>query len=275
MEIWHRIGYNRNGRETLDISLRGLGVEFKQPTLPGAEEIAVFNISESDSRWDQVSLLIRHLDLFHAVETTFTNEEIRQAEWVRVIPTFEYGYPQPKSWSNQQPNLTNTCPHCHAGFIQIAPYRLSGEPRIGKRHFFSLYWTYTLFARQEVITAIVEQNAKGYQIWEAILDRIKLPSKTVAQIYPVVVAEAGLLDTNALHSDRCLECGIVTYQYHNRGYMHFQRGAIPDGADFVRTREWFGEGRHKFQEILVSNRLAQLILDKGWIGVRLKPLLLI
>ncbi len=52
--------------------------------------------------------------------------------------------------------------------------------------------------------------------------------------------------------------------------MKFKKGVLPNGTDFVRTKEWFGSGRIAFQEILVSNRVAQLFLEKGWKGFRLK-----
>lgn len=45
---------------------------------------------------------------------------------------------------------------------------------------------------------------------------------------------------------------------------------MPTDVDFVRTDEWFGSGLIAFREILVSNRVARLILDKGWQGVRMK-----
>lgn len=54
--------------------------------------------------------------------------------------------------------------------------------------------------------------------------------------------------------------------------MHLKREALRSDVDVLLTHEWFGSGGHMgFREILISNRLARLILEKGWGGVALKP----
>lgn len=57
--------------------------------------------------------------------------------------------------------------------------------------------------------------------------------------------------------------------------MYVRREAIPEGVDFVRTHEWFGaRSKAAYREILVSNRVARLVLEKGWKGVRFKVVVL-
>ena len=46
--------------------------------------------------------------------------------------------------------------------------------------------------------------------------------------------------------------------------------------DVAVTDEWFGSGaRLGYREILISNRFARLILERGWRGVALKPVTLV
>ena len=57
--------------------------------------------------------------------------------------------------------------------------------------------------------------------------------------------------------------------------MHLKASTLPSNVDLVRTAEWFGSGRNAYREILISNRLATLILDNGWKGVDLKAVRLV
>jgi hypothetical protein len=52
--------------------------------------------------------------------------------------------------------------------------------------------------------------------------------------------------------------------------MYLKREALLPDTDFVLTHEWFGHGLLAWREMLVSNRVANLILAKGWSGVRFK-----
>ncbi len=75
----------------------------------------IFDISESDPLWGTIfQLLKKHegLDIYRSgdiFETFFSEKEIREAKWLRLIPTFEQGYPQPKgNWPIKQLQL-NQC----------------------------------------------------------------------------------------------------------------------------------------------------------------------
>jgi hypothetical protein len=60
-----------------------------------------------------------------------------------------------------------------------------------------------------------------------------------------------------------------------RGAMYLKRDALVPDVDVMQTYEWFGSGHSAYREILVSNRLARIILDEGWKGVALKVVELI
>jgi ribosomal protein S27AE len=271
MEIWHRVMFGRG--DSVNSALDFLGVKYKKFLLPGEHYVVIFEIAETDHRWPQVTELIREknaADLFH---TVFTPEEILSAEWIRLIPIFEQGYPQPKeTWVENPLNYENECPKCGAGFRQKAPFRLAKEPRLGKHDFLCLYWTYTVFCTPKVLEALQAHQIRGYEVWEAIIHRINQPSKVVSQLVFPNVAGPGLADVDKLKPDTCPRCGITKYAYHKRGYMHLKREALRSDVDVLLTHEWFGSGGHSgFREILVSNRLARLILEKSWRGVALKP----
>ncbi len=228
---------------------------------------------ESDPRWSQVNALVREKNALDMYDTIFTEPEVLSAEWVRLKPVFEQGYPQPEAemmW--KQITYENQCPQCGAGYQQKAPFRLAKEPRLGKHDFLCLYWTYTVFCTPKVLEALRAHQIRGYEVWEAIIHRTNQPSKVVSQLVFPSVAGPGLAEVDKLQPETCAQCGLTKYAYHKRGYMHLKREALRPDVDVLLTNEWFGSGGYSgFREILISNRLARLILEKGWRGVALKP----
>lgn len=275
MEIWHRITYNK--LDAVDHLLDRWAIDSIKSPLPGDGYILTFEIAESDRRWPEVAKLLRERQTLDLYDTVFTSQEIEAAEWVRLIPLFEQGYPQPKeSWVENPLNYENECPKCGGGYRQKAPFRLAKEPRLGKHDFVCLYWTYTVFTTPAVIAALEAAGIQGYERWDAVLHRAKQPSQVASQLVFPVIAEAGLADEDKLQPETCPQCGLTKYGYHKRGYMHMRRHALRTDVDIQLTQEWFGSGGYSgHREILISNRLARLILAHDWRGVRLKPVELI
>jgi hypothetical protein len=275
VEIWHRITFGKF--ETVEHIIQRLDISYKKtPGLHGYH-ILTFELTESDPRWPQIAALVQEKKALNIYDTQFTESEILDAERVRLIPVFEQGYPQPEEnmdW--KRITYENACPSCGVGYGQKAPFRLAKEPRMGKHHFLCLHWTWTLFCTPEVLETLKAQQIQGCEVWEAILHRSGEPSDVVSQLVFPKVTEPCLADVDKVKPEHCPECGITKYAYHKRGYMHLRRDALETNLDVVVTHEWFGSGGHGgFREILVSNRLASLILEKGWHGVALKPVELI
>lgn len=277
MKIWHRVSFT--SIDGVDTIIEKLGIKYKKT--PGLHEyyLITFEIEESDARWPQIAKLMREKgkpDLFF--DTVFTPEEILSAGWVRLIPLFEQGYPQPEAtWVTHPINYEGECSQCGAGFRQVAPFRLAKEPRMGKYDFLCLYWTYTVFVTPRVLEALRAAHIQGFEVWEAVIGkRNPRPSQVVSQLIFPHIAGPGLLAEGEVEQETCPECGTTKYGYHKRGYMRFRRSALPEGVDFVQTWEWFGAGgRSAHREILISQRVARLIIEQGWRGVRLKPVQLV
>lgn len=277
MEIWHRVGFH--SKDAVDSILERLGVKFRKTPLLGESYLITFELKESDPRWPEIALLMQEKgvpDRFF--ETVFTPQEILSAKWVRLIPVFEQGYPQPEAtWVTNPINYEGKCRQCGAGFRQVAPFRLAKEPRMSKYDFLCLYWTYTVFTTPRVLEALRAAHIQGFEVWEALIGkRNSRASQVVSQLIFPHIAGPGLLDEGELEKETCPECGTTKYGYHRRGYMRFRRNALPEDTDFVQTWEWFGAGgRSGHREILISQRVARLIIEQGWRGVRLKPVELV
>lgn len=277
MDIFHRVSFNSTSSPKLLKAIEELGITYKVIELPGGGGKAIFfEISESDPLWENTLQLLKTnlgFDIYRGgdvFETFFTENEIRATEWVRLIPTFEHGYPQPQTnWPFKQLSLSNVCPKCGI-YEQTSNMRLKKEPNIGKKAFMTLIGIGEVFARPLVFSSFESIGAKGYDVWEAIIHKTQQPSKEVSQIYIPGISQPGIIGVESMRQVICTVCGIVKYYPHKKGLMYLKKDALLPGVDFIKTYEWFGSGLNAFREILISNRIAKLILDKGWQGVRLK-----
>lgn len=273
MEIWHRVTFGH--KDGVDSVIQDSGIESKRTPLPGGGYLLHIDIEESDSQWPLVAALVREKHALDMCESKFNQEEQLSAEWLRLKPVFERGYPQPESTWEQQ-TYNHICPSCGLAYDQKVPFRLKKEPRIGKHDFLSLYWAYTVFCTPKVLAAFQAGGLRGYDTWVPLVGREKLPSQVVTQLLLPQIAGPGLADEDKQQPEPCEACGLTKYRYHNRGYMRYRAEALHRDTDFQMTWEWFGSGsRIGFREFLISNRVARMIVAEGWRGVQLKPLELI
>lgn len=268
MDIWHRVTFSY--KDNVDSAFEALNLKYKKNPFPGEGYLIHFDIYESAVVWPQVEALIRQKNALDVFDTIFTPEEILQAEWVRLIPVFEQGYPQPyATWVTNPINYKDHCPACGT-FQQATSFRLKKEPHLGKQDFMSLFWTYALFCTPHVFDELEAHGIRGYEKWDAIIHKIALPSQKVSQLYVPTVANPGLVRAEDLKREICSACGFTKYYPHMRGVMYLARTAVVSDVDILQTYEWFGSGHSAYRELLVSNRFAKLILEKGWRGIRLK-----
>jgi hypothetical protein len=277
LEILHRISIDSKKDAEFMAAILNFGIEHTTVELPGGESnLITFVISESDLRWTTIRKLLKIQlgnDIYKAggqYETTFSEHEIRSAKWLRLIPSFEQGYPQPQSqWPLKQMSYENVCPQCGI-YIQTKNLRLKKEPSLGKNSFMSLIWANEVFCTSDVLVGLETIGAIGYSPWDAIIHKTGQPSKIIHQLFVPRIALPGLVIDKYLKWVVCSTCGIKKYYPHWRGIMYLRKEAMVSEIDFILTNEWFGSGLIAFRELLVSNRVATLIIDKGWQGVRFK-----
>jgi hypothetical protein len=272
MDVYHRVTFNKE--DGVDKQVEELGIKYMRSPL-FERYIITFEIYESSPNWPEVNRLIqqhRALDLY---ETVFSNEDILQAQWLRMVPTLEQGYPQPqKAWLRDRPNWENWCYDCGT-FRQKSSYFLQKEPSLRKNSFFSLLWTYTFFCKHEVFDILSDHHIHGFEKWDALIYKTKQPSTMVAQLVTTQAAKASLLRVDDLSGTVCTKCGITKYHYHKLGVMYLQQDALNGDFDILHSYEWFGDGHAAHQEMLVSNRFARLALEYQWKGIRFKVVQLV
>jgi len=271
MDVYHKIAINsKKDAEFLSV-IKKIGIQHQILILPGGlSSLITFDITESDSRWETISKLIAEKGASDISETYFSDDEIRSAEWLRLVTAFEQGYPQPKlEWPLKQQSYEIRCPQC-AIYRQSGPMRLAKEPHLGRKSFMSLIWCGEIFCKPEVIFELTGIHAQGYEVWDALIHKTGKPSEIVRQLYVPSVASSGVIFEDDLKRKTCTLCGTTKYYPHVKGILRIRREALLTDTDFMLIHEWFGHGLLAWREMLVSNRVAALFLDKGWQGVRFK-----
>ncbi len=269
MEIQHRINFTSEAH--VEATLDALGIRYTKTPLFHRYLVHV-DIKESHPAWPAVAALAEEKDAGDLYHTEFSPREISEAEWSVLARDFHQGYPQPES-SWKKTTYENECPKCGGGYSQKGPFHISKEPRLGKRSFMSLYWTYAVFCTPEVLAGLRASGIVGYEEWPVVLRRTREPSTQVSQLVFPVIAAPGLADESKLEPATCPVCGLTKYGFCQRGQLHLQRASLSTEVDAQVTYEWFGSGRYGgYRAILVSNRLARLILERKWRGVVLQPI---
>lgn len=275
MEIIHRIAFNSNTKPELRKLLDQLGISYTVtpfPHQPPGTGSVHFDISESDPVWPRLRESLERWPVSDVYDTLFTEEEILAAEWVRLVPVYEKEYLKPGNLAWRDYLFKGRCPNCGAGRQQKAPIRLSKEPERPLKYVVSPIASYFMLCSPEMIAEMEDAGIKGYEVWPVLQHRTSEPFAHTVQVYIPEVANPGLMWAEGLSPTHCEVCGRTKYRPHMRGVMYFRQGAFEgkEGIDILLSYEWFGSGRAAYREIIISNRLARLILEKSWKGVRMK-----
>jgi hypothetical protein len=272
MKIWH----HSNLEPDTESLLQAEGVKYERAystVVPEQVNFLSLDIAESDPAWPRLSQRVKKEGGF--VWTEFTSQEIWDAEWLMLHATHSIGYPVPNkaSWSDLY--IQARCATCGVGWQQIAPFRVKKEPHMGRNAFASFWGAFELLCTPEVLDALKAEGIRGYEEWPLLLQKTGEPSQLLKQLIipnitlPALAEEAA--ETERFRKNICSTCGKTWYSFYVRGMMPLRREALLHDVDFQLTYEWFGSGRAARHEILVSRRVARMIVQKNWKGIALSP----
>jgi hypothetical protein len=71
-------------------------------------------------------------------------------------------------------------------------------------------------------------------------------------------------------------CGRVKYHVpRSKRLVHYSRSAFEEAPDIVLSAEWFGSDAAASQHVIVSNKVAKIVLAHKWKGLKLDPIELV
>jgi hypothetical protein len=204
-------------------------------------------------------------------DTYFSEDEILNSEWSRIIVENVKKYPQPEAtWVTNPINYDEFCRNCGT-HVQARPFRIQAETKWGFFHFFTFFWGHAIFAQKKVFDTIRRNKLRGVIRMDMLINRTGAPTVDIFQLLPTNITRGGFLAEKNIRATNCKKCGNRKFSYHSRGVMRYKRDPIMKDTDILYTREWFGAGRKDaWREVLISNKFARLIQQEGWKGVRLK-----
>lgn len=277
MKIIHRVGINLKIHSNAAKEFENEKMKMK---IIGNEKIGFhgfFDISESDARWPKVKKILECEGLFYTVtNAVFTKKEIKSAKWIYIGPDYMCGYPMPDGYAEYE-DISFTgdkqCSSCGIGLEQKATIHLKGEPKMGKKSFMSIFWTYNIFATSAVFEIMAKNGITGYDPLPAIHQRKNTNLKTVMQLSVPRKLDMSIIDDNLVRDKN--PCGHLKYNVLTRGMMRFPRQAFEDMPDFVQTCDWFGSGHSAFRLVLASAKFVKIYMENKWKGLSLSPVELV
>jgi rRNA maturation protein Nop10 len=269
MKIIHRIGLSAEPEVT--DTLHSLEIAFGEPDSP-LVRIVSFDIDESHRSWGKLQPLLAGWNASDIVRTEFSASERANATYLKVAPAWHHGYPQPEDdfgYLQATYDLKDYCPTCGIGKKQVAPFRIKGEPKWGKRHVLQLNWVFDEYlvlpsVWEEVFCPVgigrlaVEDHQAGEQL------------RTVVQLEIKATAKSKLSMDDKYLSEICRSCGRTKFLPISRGF--FPAFATDPSFQVCRTQEYFGSGASAWNAIVVSNAMYKNFQDHKLSGVTFVPL---
>ena len=275
MEIWHRVSID--GKDAAYWQSHGLKMTPILSALDaeGRPKSWIAEMTESDPRWPELKPYVE--GRLNFISTFFTDEERLAAEWCILRGTGPLRPTEPVGGNWSRDYYEGRCPVCGSGWRQIAPFHVAREPRLGCNALGSFGYAsaYALFAINEVFAAFEAERIRGVDSWPFLVGKDKHPADNVKQLLIKSVAGPAIADELVEHEryrwSNCSGCGQRWHLFYSRGMLPLHRSALRTDVDFQMTHEWFGSGRAARREILVSRRVAKVILTKKWKRVELAP----
>jgi len=233
--------------------------------------LVTFEVDEGDASWPKVKTLIEQWNPADFVRTDFSEHERITASFLQMFAG-QNGYPQPEddfSYRNATYDLKEYCPTCGIGKKQIAPFRMKGEPRWGKKSVFQLNWIYDDFFVQPTIWEEVFRPLGIGRI--AVIDhRSGNELQTVVQLELKTVAKSALLLDGSCPAEICAACGREKHLPISRGF--FPAFASDPEFQIGRTQELFGSGASAWHATIVSQAVYKALNAHKIVGLGFHPL---
>lgn len=262
MKILHRITITAD--PIVQNQLRRLGIEVGQG-------FVTFEIAESSTSWPDLEPMLSEWQAVDVVTTAFTTSELKKAASLRMAPSWHQGYPQPEDdldYLTATYDLTDYCAECGTGKHQIAPFRMKGEPKWGKRSILQLNWVFDEFF---VLPELWESAFKPFDVGcRPVVDhRSGQQLQSVVQLDIRATAASVLQAVEDLPSEVCTNCDRRKYLPVCKGFFPLLENGPTE--PILKTQEYFGSGGSAWKAIIVSSALFQIVKGHKVKGVEFIP----
>lgn len=268
LKVIHRISITPD--ESQRNTLLSLGLPLIESTSPLVRLVS-FDIEEGEASWPKVKALIDQWNPADFVRTEFTDVERATASFLQMLG-LQKGYPQPADdfgYLKATYDLSDYCATCGIGKKQVAPFRMKGEPKWGKKHFLQLNWVYDEYF---VPPSIWEEVFHPFGLGRLpVLDhRTGDELRTVVQLEIKDTAKSELSLDGKYPSEICSSCNRTKVLPVSRGF--FPAFAHDPSFPVCRTQEYFGSGASAWNAIIVNSAVYKAVQGHKLAGAMFAPL---
>lgn len=266
-------GVTFNYDERLDEELRLHGVPVETLGLPDQRPVTLaLQMFEDDPRWPLVqTMLNRYPGRLNWKYPQFTKQELGAARWLELGVPSHHGYPQPEDgYEAVVYDTSRLCRRCCSGKVQVAPFRMKGEPKWGTRHVLQLNWAFdAFFTRPD--TWVILFKPMGIDCWPVIHHRKKHELETVVQLKAQGMVP-GPLRLPANDGSTCDQCGRFKYRPIKGDVGFFPTfEEPPTSGHLLMSQEEFGDGQASSRAVFASGELYRAVVSAKVKGLEFRP----
>lgn len=260
------------------LGMQKLHVQEKDAGILGLLRILEIRVYLDNPKLPEYLKLLEKYNITSDYATEFTKADIRNAEWFEIRAKSWLGYPKPEhSWKENTYDLASPdyCHLCGAGLKQVNPFRLgANQPKSKKSSFFAPGWVFDeVFVTTEVQQIFRQSGVTGVEYLAPLRTGTQQPFDKLRQLVVMNQLQNALVNHPVFEPTTCDKCDQLIHRASRRAKI-FNQSAFVNAPDFVRTSEWFGNGKISQQSILVSRKVYDLIQAEKWRGIRMQPVVL-
>ena len=228
-----------------------------------------FDIYESSPHWEYIQKFIYENGLLCQSNPVFLDNEVREAEWMRIWCQWRCGYPQPEDAFMTGKVTYSREKYCHAcdcGEVQIEPFRMKKEPKWGKRHFAELNWVGDeLFLSKTAKNALESNHITGISFLPVNNKKGNESFDDIFQLVVPCVLDAGMVEelTDFDKISYCSNCSKKKYVPSGTSIKSFRKEIFSNAPEVVKTFEIFRDMRYAAREIIVHQRVYRVITENN------------
>ena len=212
-----------------------------------------FKVDENNKYWVEISAIAKKNNAIDTVKTIYSAAELKEADYLRLLPTWQYGYPMPtedNQYLQETYNLDKYCEICGCGLVQSSPFKLLGEPKWGKKQVLQMYWICDEFFVHTTLWENLFMNL-GIEAIPVVNYKTGKSLETLVQLQiPNIDSEINLVSHKYTI---CSSCGRKKFIPHTRGLFPYPLNETE--LNIFKPCNYFGSGNSAHKIILVSSQL--------------------
>ena len=229
-------------------------------------QMRVWTTDQRSPQWDDFLAAGRALGDPHQprFSVEFSAVDVQDALWSLWGVTGYTGYPQPEDTYLDQTYTGRRCTVCNVGRHQIAPFRMIGEPRLGRRAIMQMLWVYDAWF---VTPAAYESVFEPFGL--AARPALTKGGRTLKSVVQLVIDEYVPLAEYRTAGETCSACG--EFRLHAQLINYAPPPAAEPTGPLALSSSEYGSGGQSFRETLIRNDLVAAITQAGLKGARFHP----